>query len=276
MTSQEFRNKDGSISVNYMKDHISEEETNKIWCHPYYELMVIIQGDVTYSSNEGITRITDKSVVFTRAHEVHNPFVHDSQIYERYKVRFNIGFARRILKDAYGIDKEISRSYKKGLSDADFDEILRNVKNLVNVIEKRSDSPESELRETVYLISALIRAVEAQPRPDVFEKNYISDVVEHIKNNYSTRITAEGLAARFFVSRGKLIYDFKAYCDMTFLEYLTLTRLEAAKELLLSGYSVSYAAENCGFSSPSYFIKVFSRVMGMTPLKFQTNFSLKD
>jgi len=276
MTSQEYTNKDGLISVNYMKEHISEEETNKIWCHPYYELMVIISGEVTYSSNEGITRVTDKSVVFTRAHEVHNPFVHDSQIYERYKVRFNSDFARRILKDSYGIDKEISRSYKKGVSDADFDEILRSVKNLVDIIEKGSDSAESELRETVYLISALICAAEAQPRPDVFEKNYISDVVEHIKNNYNTRITAEELAARFFVSRGKLIYDFKAYCDMTLLEYLTLTRLEAAKEMLLSGYAVSHAAESCGFSSPSYFIKVFSRVMGMTPLKFQTNFSPKD
>ena len=69
------------------------------------------------------------------------------------------------------------------------------------------------------------------------------------------------------------MYDFKEYCNMTLLDYITLTRIDAAKELLLNGYSVTVASDECGFSSPSYFIKVFRSITGMTPLKFQIKFS---
>ena len=275
MVFEEFISDDGLITVDYMKGHIPEERTNKIWCHPHFEFMLIVKGDVTYSDKKGVTRVTDKSAVFIKSHEVHNPFVH-SQLYERYRVKFYSNFSDKVLREPYNIDNEISVSYKKGLSDGDFNEIFAYIKNLFNSLKSKKEGIDSELRQCMHLISALIKGDEAPPRSDTFEKNYISDVVEYIKNNYRSHLTAEELAARFFVSRGKLIYDFKAYCDMTLLEYLTLTRLEAAKELLLSGYSVSYAAENCGFSSPSYFIKVFSGITGMTPLKFQTNFCRKD
>ena len=50
-------------------------------------------------------------------------------------------------------------------------------------------------------------------------------------------------------------------------EYVTITKIEAAKNMLSSGYSVAAISEKCGFSSPSYFIKAFFRVMGMTPPK---------
>ena len=271
MMQEEYSNADGSITVDYVKGHIKEEMTNKIWCHPHYELMVIIKGDITYNDTKGVTKVGDRSVVFIKAHEVHNPFVHYSSLYERYRVRFFADFATDVLKDGIEIKKEISESYKKRLSDSDFAEILTCVKTLFDEVKAGKDKS-NKLRESICLISALLKGSDALPGVDEFEKNYIAEVIEFIKANYSAHLTAENLAARFFVSRGKLMYDFKAYCDMSLLEYITLTRLEAAKEMLLSGYSVSSASENCGFSSPSYFIKVFSGVVGMTPLKFQTNF----
>lgn len=272
MINEEYISEDGLIAVDYMKGYIPEERTNKIWCHPHYELMVVIRGYITYNDNKGVSKVGDKSVVFIKAHEVHNPFVHNSELYERYKVRFSKSFIKEILRDGYDIDDALSISYKKGLSDVDFNEILCLVKSLVEVLVKKSGSRADKLKESMYLISALIKSADSPAREDNSEKNYISEVVEYVKKNYSTHITAENLANRFFVSRGKLIYDFKAYCDMSLLEYLTLTRLEAAKEMLLAGYSVASAAESCGFSTPSYFIKVFSGITGMTPLKFQTNF----
>ena len=271
MIIEEYESDGALLSADYVKGHIPEERTNKIWCHPNYELMVILSGNITYNDNKGVTKVGDKSVVFIKAHEVHNPFVHSSKLYERYRVRFSKRFISEVLKDGYNIDSIISASYKKGLSDADFSEVLASVKNIFDTL-KSGGREDEKIKNCAYLITALAKSFESKPREDLVVKNYISDVVEYIKSNYNTHLTTENLAERFFVSRGKLIYDFKAYCDMTLLEYITLTRLECAKEMLLSGYSVSAAAEACGFSSTSYFIKVFSCVAGMTPLKFQTNF----
>lgn len=270
MIREEFSSADGRMQVDYVKGYIKRENTNKIWCHPQFELLVIVRGNITYNDKKGVTKISDKSVVFFKAHEVHNPCVDETALYERYRVIFFGDAANEILSDSFSLNKELSVSYKKGLSDADFNEILGYIKSLYDIVRS---GEEDKLRERIYLISLLMKGASVQPRIEAVEKNYISDVVEYIKSNFNTRLTAESLASRFYVSRGKLIYDFKDYCDMTLLEYVTLTRLEAAKEMLLSGYSVSAASEACGFSSPSYFIKVFSGIVGMTPLKFQTNFS---
>ena len=270
MIKEEYESFGGLLAVDYVKGHIPEETTNKIWCHAHYELMLILSGSITYNDNKGVSLVDDKSAVFIRAHEVHNPFVHSEKLYERYRIRFHKSFFSEVLRDGLGLDKELELSYKKGLSDSDFAEILVSVKNLFDMI-KGGENPD-KLRAATHLISAVTKSYDAAPRENMIEKNYISDVVEYIKENYSAHLTAENLAEHFFVSRGKLIYDFKAYCNMTLLEYITLTRLEAAKEMLLCGYSVASAADLCGFSSSSYFIKVFSGIVGMTPLKFQINF----
>ncbi len=59
---------------------------------------------------------------------------------------------------------------------------------------------------------------------------------------------------------------------MNILEYITMTKIHFAKEQLKKGCSVAATSENCGFSSSSYFIKVFTRVTGMTPLKFRLKY----
>ncbi len=273
MINEEYKNEDGLIRIDYMRAHVSEEETNKIRCHPYSELLVIVKGNVIYGDNMGVSRVSDKSIVFTKAYEIHNPFVQYSHLYERYKILFDKNFVKKLLKSPYGIDDELSFSYRKQLSDNDFDEILGYVKSLYESMSSGGGSDSEILRRGMYLISALIKGADSVPRAETEEKNYISEVVEYIKNNYAEHLTIEALAATFFISRGKLIYDFKAYAGMSVLEYITMTRVDAAKKMLLSGYSVSSAAEKCGFSSSSYFIKVFSAITDMTPLKFQINFS---
>ena len=270
MINEEYTSSDGLVSVDYMKGHVLPEETNKIRCHTRYELLVIIRGSVTYSDNKGVTKVTDKSAVFTKAYDVHNPFVSYDYLYERYRISFDKSFFNSALREGINVDRLISESYKNGLDDLDFEELIASVKALYNLIKNQSDD---RLYECVYLLSILIKGKESALRASLNEKNYVTDVIECIKNEYRSRLTAEELAARFFVSRGKLMYDFKEYCNMTLLDYITLTRIDAAKELLLNGYSVTVASDECGFSSPSYFIKVFRSITGMTPLKFQIKFS---
>ena len=59
---------------------------------------------------------------------------------------------------------------------------------------------------------------------------------------------------------------------MYFKRYLTQARLEMAKDLLASGKgSVQDIAQQCGFSSAPYFIRVFKNETGATPLQYRTS-----
>lgn len=83
-------------------------------------------------------------------------------------------------------------------------------------------------------------------------------------------------------------FDYNALCGVTGLSYsafsrefhavfhtnpvkfLTRTRMEHAKELLVTGrYSVTQTAELCGFQNVYYFSNVFKREVGVSPRKYK-------
>lgn len=272
MINEIYKSEDGSMVADYIKGFLPPKKESEIHCHEEYEFLLIVNGEITYADNKGVIKMSEKSVVFTKSHDVHNPWTSSERMYERYRIVFSAE-AFRGMDFPEEIAYLTSASYKKNISDEDFAELLIYFNGIYDSIKKGG---ENRLAETCYLISALSKGKRSLPRARENEKHYIEDVIEYIKEHYSERISYEDLAARFFVSRGKLIYDFKAYAKMSVLEFLTITRIEAAKALLTGGYSVSLASERCGFSSPSYFIKVFSQITGITPLKFQVRFLQKN
>ena len=125
------------------------------------------------------------------------------------------------------------------------------------------------------LILALLQAANAPDKPKAHEESYIAEVVKYINGHLHEDLRIETIAAAFFVSKSKLTTDFKAYCNMSIHEHIAVERVERAKELLKAGYRVAAVAEMLGFSSASYFIKVFDALVGTTPLKWQLRCMIK-
>ena len=59
----------------------------------------------------------------------------------------------------------------------------------------------------------------------------------------------EKLAQRYYVSRAKLVYDFKNHSGMTINEYLSLIRINNAKNIPEQGSSVGEASLKCSYIS---------------------------
>lgn len=264
-----------NITVDYLKKKlVRPEDTNKIHYHPYYEMVIIDTGFVTYATNSGIIRIADKSIVFMPAHTLHNPFV-QNHLYERYRIRFNGDFVKGVLTQDTLLDYALKKPYIKQLNQNEFDEIYSIAESLYKLSNKRKKNEIDKLNECIHLAMLIIKGNDASAIPATSHTSYISDVLEYIKSNFNTPLTIESIAQHFFVSKSKFIYDFKNYCRINVLEYITMTRIEAAKEYLLKGWSVAATSDACGFSTPSYFIKVFSKITGLTPLKFQMKHGAK-
>ena len=63
---------------------------------------------------------------------------------------------------------------------------------------------------------------------------------------------------------------FGKYGDSGFVEYITETRIAAAKEMLEQGdLKVYEIAEKLGYESAFYFSKVFKKVTGLSPREYQ-------
>jgi len=273
MILEKYTDKKSPITIDFLKKKcVLPEDTNKLHYHSYHELVIIDKGFVTYAIDSGIIKIAERSIVFMPAHTLHNPFVQKSHPYERYRIRFYDDFSKGIITQPNLLDEALKSSYIKQLKQNDFYEIYSIAENLYKIAIKDSKTEVDRLNECIHLAMLIIKgnnATSIQITPHV---SYVTDILEYIKDNYNKPLTIQMLADRFFISKSKLIYDFKNYCRINILEYITMTRIEAAKKYLLKGWSVVATSEACGFSTPSYFIKVFSRITGLTPLKFQMKY----
>lgn len=88
----------------------------------------------------------------------------------------------------------------------------------------------------------------------------------YIDSHYDRMISLELLSEQLGVSKYHLLRIFKAATGLSPNDYCNRVRIENAMKLLNdTNWSVERIAEQVGFSSGSYFIKVFRKMTGTTP-----------
>ncbi len=92
-----------------------------------------------------------------------------------------------------------------------------------------------------------------------------------IKENYHQRdISLEAVAGKVYLSHYYFSHLFKRELKMTFIDYLTKVRLEAATKFLRNlKLNVNQIAYAVGYQDPNYFSKVFKRNLKVSPLEYR-------
>ncbi len=107
-------------------------------------------------------------------------------------------------------------------------------------------------------------SVFTEKSPDEF------NAVIQFLNEYHTNITLFDLCEHFMRSKSHISHMFKKNCGMTINEYCNNLKLEDAKKLLIStNFSVTEIAYDTGFNDVSYFISLFKKKYGASPLKYR-------
>lgn len=136
--------------------------------------------------------------------------------------------------------------------------------------EKLSAIPsQKELKQVLLeIIAAIPAAAESLP-----EKSYSKPVAESlafINDKYNQNISLNEICAAVSVSKNYFCYLFKRETGMSLWNYLTVIRLQHAKELLLQTDLKSYEiAFQVGYDNPSYFSKLFKKYEQMTPNEYR-------
>ena len=113
-------------------------------------------------------------------------------------------------------------------------------------------------------------------RPSLFleDENANTEIVREIQarfeKEYSERFTLRELASEYHISSSHLSHIFKNITGYAPIEYLSVCRLSAAKNLLSStDKSIKEIIDLCGFSDESNFSRTFREKVGMTPTEFR-------
>ena len=107
------------------------------------------------------------------------------------------------------------------------------------------------------------------------ETNEYTNII-HFLSEYHTNITLEDVALRFNRSRSHISHLFKKNCGMSLRAYCNDLKLEDSIKLLeKTNLSVTEIAYDTGFTDTSYFINLFKKKFGVSPLKYRNVHSNK-
>lgn len=98
----------------------------------------------------------------------------------------------------------------------------------------------------------------------------LSQIRDYIDLNFQNKISLDYLSKEFYVSKFHLSREFKRAYNITIGNYILSRRISNAKRLLrFTDDSIETVSIQCGIPEAGYFIKVFKKSEGMTPLEYR-------
>jgi AraC-like DNA-binding protein len=146
---------------------------------------------------------------------------------------------------------------------------------LKEIFDIKENDPLSQVRRLsgiIHLVEKFLHSFLRQEQatlPRAVKKNDLESM-QHIEQILSSRLegfpSLEFLAHEVFMSTSKLKNLFKQVYGHTLYDYYNKSRLQRAKELLVTGQcSIKQAGSEIGFSNLSHFAKAFKKEFGILP-----------
>lgn len=144
--------------------------------------------------------------------------------------------------------------------------------NLKKSLEYLSDIKKTSREKRTSFFKSRNVQNENKSAPDlkILPTNF-AHVIRFIEDNFSDNISLDELASTASVSKYHFCKLFKKFFGLTPLSYVTMKRVERAKELLpLQSLSISDVSWMVGFNELSSFYKHFKKHTGTTPRQFKS------
>ena len=88
----------------------------------------------------------------------------------------------------------------------------------------------------------------------------------------NTHVTIDQICKDNLIGRSQLQKIFKEHCDLGIIEYFSMLKINAAKELIRTKQlNFTQVAEHLGYTSIHYFSRQFKKVSGMTPSEYASS-----
>jgi xylan 1,4-beta-xylosidase len=120
------------------------------------------------------------------------------------------------------------------------------------------------------IITALLRELEYKYIDTSNNLRLFNRINLYLENNYAQQITLEDIGVLCHLSKYYFAHEFKRLTGISFMNYLTLFRLEKAIEMLMfSRENMTDIAMRCGFGNVRSFNRKFKEIYGKTPLEYK-------
>jgi len=103
-----------------------------------------------------------------------------------------------------------------------------------------------------------------------FVPEYIKEIARDIEREFRQPLRLDDFARRYHRSKYHIAKEFKKYIGVTLNEYIIVSRISYAKEMLkYSNHPVCDVAREAGIDNVTHFINLFKQREGVTPLVYR-------
>lgn len=245
--------------------------------HSEYEIYYLFSGDRYYFIKDRTYAIQAGDLVLIDSEVLHKTASRNIPNHERMVLYFQPGFftglplgERELLLSVFRRDNPVLR--------LNLQERLKVEDLLLSLLGEMAETPpgfslhvKNMASEALLQVARILLKKETVPpdHPSAAQLK-ITEIVRYINTHYGDPLDLDLLSSRFFISKSHLSRTFKESTGFGFSEYLILTRVKEAQQMLRStDKSITEIANAAGFDNFSHFGKTFKKSTGLSPRQYR-------
>lgn len=250
--------------------------------HTSMEIVNVIKGAIELKTQDQSFLLRAGDAAFVNTGVLHMYQAQGTEPAELYAHLFHMDFLSgadgSVFEEKYFLPVSRCTALQAWPVHPDTREHMEMVSAVLTAAELVQNEPEYYEMDTRNLLcrfwKGLLRETEekrkAAPIRNTVDSERIKLMMDYVQDHYAETITVDDIAASAGVSSRECSRCFRRCIGASPIEHLTQYRVRmAAKALRETSQTVLEISENCGFSTPSYFSKIFRDLMKQTPKEYQ-------
>jgi len=259
---------------------VSDPYNTSFHKHDDLEVFIMISGNASYIVENNLYSLSSGDILILNGKERHRQILQQCSGYESIQLNFKESITDFINSPAFNptccfINRPLGVNNKKTLDESKLKEIL----DLCHKIERvKIYYPlGNEIFKLTYLIQILMHINIAyleisKPGNNGSLPKSIQRALDIINGCYNADLSLESISHELKISRFNLSREFKRYTGYNLKEYIILKRIQNARRLIENGFSTSDACSMSGFNDYSNFMRLFKKVVCLTPSEYKKNY----
>ena len=257
--------------------------------HTSMEIVNVIEGVIELRTQERSCLLHAGDAAFVNTGVLHAYRAHGSEPAQSYAHLFHADFLsgadNSIFEEKYFLPVSRCTALQSWVIHPDTlrsVEMIRAALSAVKLMQEEPAGYEFDIRTQLCLFwRGLLEETEdlrkTAPVQNTADSERIKLMMDYVRDHYSESVSAEEIAASAGISSRECSRCFRRCIGASPMEHLNHYRIRmASKALRETPKTVLEISEECGFSSASYFSKVFHDLTGQTPKQYQKRYRMSE
>ena len=260
-----------SDKTSVLQSHVINSGDVHYHNHDFYEICYVLDGTLPHYVNKQKLDLQAGDVIFLRPKDKH-VYVRDNNCLSSHRdIVFQAAFFESVLNF---IHPELLSDYHASSVPFKINVSTETIERFEKRMNEYFAIPvENVKNRLIFARVFLIELLSYYTTPNSkMENNYpflVNQIIQRLNSRSALKSGIQYIFSYFNYSKSHICHTFKKYMNISLTEYINNLRLVNAANLLKYTNSSLYdISQECGFSSLSYFNKLFKQKYNCTPAKF--------